>query len=771
MNGERRHDAFAVLLLLLLPTLLFGDVLIGRSNFALRDLTRYYYPTKQIYGRIVAGGELPLWNRYFHAGQPLAANPEHEIFYPPTWLLFLADFDLGYRLHILIHVYLALLAMYAFLRSLGIGPAAATFGSLSWGLGGLFLSYINLLPILFCAAWLPLTSLFTLRFLNSRRWRDFALASLMFGIQCLVAEPTTLLQTGLILGALGIYCGACSPRPLKRTMANLGWVALLSAAAIAVGAIQMLPAMDHARDSARARGFPFALVESWSMPWAKLAELVYPNVLGHVQVAGEITYWGGRLYEPMGAPFLLSIYLGLAVMALFAAGVVRRVRGVFLVLGMVVVSILLALGGNTPLLRVLYDSGVAASIRYPEKFALIAVFAIVVFAARACHELMRGDEGVRTAAAGFALASSVVAGAVALLGTLPAATAEWLIFFGLRPDQENLRLASIAWTDWSIAAVRGAVLFLIVLSIRSRRRRIWLGAAFLFVCADLGLVVRELNPTLPSRYFTTAPPIVAELKTDRGAHRLFHLADWQTGDEIGSRYPDGDARYWAVRNGLFPTTPAAYGIATVLERDYDATALLPTVDLTRSLWEVRRSGKLDWLEPFLAMSNVGAVAVGTNFEKVRPVRIVQTRNYPRYYFADEIVTITGRSDFVAKLSGGTYSPRAAFIAAPAFRPAAGKIAGVRETANTAVIDVEAEGRAFLVMSVTPHKYWHVTIDGRPVQPLVTNIGYQGVILTKGRHQIAMNYRNDMVLTGAASTFLSTLLLLVIAVRGSSRDDA
>ena len=159
MNETRRHDWIAIAVLALLATLLFIDVLVGTQNFYMRDLTRYYYPTKQILREIVQNGEFPYWNRYFSAGQPIAANPEHEVFYPLTWLILLASYDLGYRLHILIHVYIGLLGMYALLRSMELRPSAAFMGALAFGLGGIYLSYINLLTILFCAAWLPLTCL------------------------------------------------------------------------------------------------------------------------------------------------------------------------------------------------------------------------------------------------------------------------------------------------------------------------------------------------------------------------------------------------------------------------------------------------------------------------------------------------------------------------------------------------------------------------------------------------------------------------------------
>ena len=53
MNDARRTDALAVASLLLIVTIAFGDVLIGVNNFYMRDLTRYYYPAKQILRELI----------------------------------------------------------------------------------------------------------------------------------------------------------------------------------------------------------------------------------------------------------------------------------------------------------------------------------------------------------------------------------------------------------------------------------------------------------------------------------------------------------------------------------------------------------------------------------------------------------------------------------------------------------------------------------------------------------------------------------------------
>src|SRR5206468_2819531 len=99
------------------------------------------------------GGELPLWNPHFGGGQPLAANPMYEAFYPPQWLSALPDVVTAVHVEIVLHLLLAALGMYAFLRSLPLRPPAAFFGALTFAFGGLVLSAASLFQILFSLAW------------------------------------------------------------------------------------------------------------------------------------------------------------------------------------------------------------------------------------------------------------------------------------------------------------------------------------------------------------------------------------------------------------------------------------------------------------------------------------------------------------------------------------------------------------------------------------------------------------------------------------------
>ena len=783
MTDARRHDLFAIAILSLLATLFFADVLVGEANFYMRDLTRYYYPTKQILRDIVQGGEFPWWNRQFSAGQPIAANPEHEVFYPLTWLILLPSYDLGYRLHILVHIYIGLLGMYALLRSMELRVPAAFFGALAFGLGGLYLSYVNLLPILFCAAWLPLTCLFVRRFLLRPNRRDFALSSLFLGLQFLIAEPTTVVQTGFLIGMYALYRGWYAAREwghpwshaIPEMLSRVLFIALISGAAIAVGAAQMIPAIDHVGESARSRTFDFSLVSAWSLPWAKLAELIYPNFLGHISIKQVMWYWGGGLYPGMGSPFLFNIYCGLLVTALAVGAFFVRPRGGRFVLIVSIFSLLIALGGHTPLLRFLYDLGIATSIRYPEKFILIALFAIIIFAAQLLDRLLAGDDGVRDAALGFVAATTIVALVLAIFAFTPLYAKLFMKVWGLKGPRAVQRMVELSREGWIIAAVRGAVLFGLIWSVRMLKRPLWLALMFAFVLADILPVVHQINPRMPAHFFLDEPLASRRLPRDRGDWRIFHEADWYGQEEIAKKYfSTADAVYWIVRNGLFPMTPAGEGLSMVLERDYDKTSLLPTIDLVQSLWDVKRSGRADWWRPFMAMANVRyrgeykpfdeeRKRVNRNMKRAEAIRYTDVGHHPRYYFADQIVTIRDRHDFVGKLSRGSYSEAVAFVQGPSFVPGSGTVHRVRETANTATLDVESRGRGFLVMSVTPNKYWRITVDGKRVEPVVTNIGFQGIVVPQGRHRVEMRYRNTLAVHGLKISIVATVLLLIAAL--------
>ncbi len=769
MSGIRRADLLYLAILTSLITLLFIDVIAGYHSLFLRDVAHYYYPVKHALREIVLGGEFPYWNPLMAAGQPMAANPEHEVFYPLTWLILLPSYDLGFRALVLLHLYISGWTMYAFLRSLPLAPAASFLAALSFAIGGIVLSNLAILPILFVLAWLPLTCLFARRFLLERRPRDFAGAALSLGLQMLVAEPVSILMTAMIVGS---YALSVSLR--RRNIRPLALGLLIGVSGLAVGAVAILPAADHAADSVRAEGFDYETVTTWSMPVARVAELVFPNILGHHDADGANLYWGAPLYGRQRTPFYLSIYAGLLLATTCVAGLFLRARGAVLTSAIVGVSVLLAAGDHTPLWRLLYDAGVARSVRYPEKFILIAVFAATVFGARVLDRVLAGDERARRGTLTAAMGIAGIAAMMALIALTPWSAQLFIALW--HPTQDAVTEILPRWRSaWIVTALFATLLALLLRNVPRIARRTWVALATLFIVLDLGLLLPELAPRVPSEYLTEPPPLALQLPEERESWRLMHVIEWQKDDVSFRPFTSGSDLYWIGRNALRPAMPARWGIRTVMEADYDMTTLQPTNDFVGLAWWLAL-GRPDWPAVIAPMANArflgsyddprSALArVEHDRRAVQPVRITPLGDHPRYFFAEQVESYRDENELALRLATIGSTKNMAFVKGSAFQPAGGTVLGVRETANTARIEVESEGRAFLVVSVTPHKYWRVTIDGVAASTVVTNVGFQGVVVPgAGRHVIEMRYRNPLIAVGGAISLAALLALAWVAVR-------
>ncbi len=760
-----------VLLLALLPAMLFADILLGFSTLYVRDVALYHYPGKQVLREIVLGGEFPYWSPYISAGQPLAANPVHQVFYPLTRLILLPDFTTGFNLLALTHVYVALFGMYALLRSIRVRPEAAAFGALSYGLGGFMASLLNLFPLLYTAAWLPVTCLFTRRFLITRSRRDFVWAALSLSMQLLIGEPVTALQTGIILGAYAIWRGS------RRVVRNVALVGVISLTALLLASVQILPAVDHLRESGRGRGISFAELTEWSAPPLRLLEPLFPDILGRWMLEHTPIYPSAALFGSHQEPLYLSVYVGLAVAIFALAGLIARARGALLFAILAVLSAVLAVGHHTPLFGLLFETGALRFVRFPEKFLTMGIFAAIVFAACVLERVLAGDARVRRAAMTVAAGVSLIALMLAVAAWLPAYESLLRRLYRIDATAEIFEMVSLSQNGWLFAAMRGALLLLLIAGVMRVRRKVWVALFIAFVLIDLYPQMRDIAPRFPRSYLEEEPPIVKRFPPNRAEYRIFPFADWvQATGQRPILSPPDDLAQWELRNELPDQLAAAYGLRTVLDIDIDASDLRAERDFVAAVMELtKKEGRpRDGMDIVAAMSNAWFVSVYRRPEEIagmprgvgrEAVRFVERPHYPRYYFADQMVTIRDRHEFVRALRAQRFSRKVAFVQQPAFAPAPGIVHAWRETANRARIEVEARGVAFLVMSVTPHKNWRITIDGIEVAAVSANIGYQGVVVPPGRHIVEMRYRDPLVTVGGA---VSAVALLAVFTMLSSR---
>jgi hypothetical protein len=728
------NDRRAAALLAAIATLFFADVLFLGNNFWFRDLFVYHFPMKLLVRDAIARGEFPWWNPFFGGGQPMAANPAYEIFYPPQWLIFIGTYPFGFALHIIIHVYIALLGAYAFLRSIPLRIDASLFGALSFGLSGFLLGTMTNLPTFFVWSWAGVVGWAVLRLI---RGGSIAPAALAMAMPLLVLEPVSLMQLFALIIAGTLFVN-------RRTMPRLIAAMLLAGV---ISAVVLIPAIDHTRDSIRSRGFPYAEAATHSMPPLRPLELVMPHILGIFN--GDVRAFWGYFYEGKRvSPYLLSLYCGSAVAILAIAGLLLRRRGALLVVSICAVSYLVAIGGNTPLCRWLYDAGVH-SIRYPEKFIATALVTLIFFASTVANDL--DDEKLRRAALIIGCAIAVVLLAASAIIT----TNFFLRMWSLSP--QSAPLAAMFRQGALLAGVIAALWAVIFW------RPQWRVAALALLLIDIAPHSNALLPRMPRDFFTP-PPITNAFDADRSGYAVFPRGEWTQQSAIVQN--EGAALAWFARNGLRPYSPAAWGLRSALEFDFDETDLLPTHELLARMKRYGESGAANWSAPFMAVANVRYVY------DFRPPQEAMRESQPSTWqpLAVHRVPSQGRFWFARRVLPEAQLERAQFGDAFVLKPfsiAAGRILASRETSSSADLDVQADGPALLVITITAHKYWRATIDDHPATLLPANIAYQALVVPAGRHRVALRYRNPLIVWSGAISLLGLIALIPLRRRPRS----
>jgi hypothetical protein len=192
-----------------------------------------------------------------------------------------------------------------------------------------------------------------------------------------------------------------------------------------------------------------------------------------------------------------------------------------------------------------------------------------------------------------------------------------------------------------------------------------------------------------------------------------------------------------------------------------------------------RSGVGDWMLVVGPWYGSGAVLtyreptaelkrIGENWDLIDPVKVDSYRRFPRYFFASQMVDAADNTRLTDMLVERQWDPRTAFVPKGARPVAGGKILSAHEWANRTLLDVVADGESFLVLSSTHHKYWRATIDGKPVPIVPTNVAFQGIAVSNGRHTVELRYRNPLIAVGIALTLATLLVLAFVASRSGER---
>jgi hypothetical protein len=752
----------------------FRPLFLGET-FYYRDLYLHFLPQKRLLVDLIHSGQLPLWDRFLHGGQPLLADPNNVCFYPTSFLYLILPLFTAFSLDIVLHFLFASLAAYALARAVGLGRAGATLAGVIYAYAGPSLSMGNLLYRMLALPYVPLLLLFWHRYLSEgrKKWMVWAIAA--GAAQFLAGAPENSLMTAIALLAWAL----CVPDASVSIRERLGKFVLLWTCIAGLCAVLWIPAVEMIAHSSRGRGLGFERASTWSIHPNSLPELVFPSFMGKTDTLSEDGYWGQSIVD-RNFPYVLSLYFGWMALGLAALGGMLRRGGTTLpaqarrvMLGLSILAGLLALGRFLPGYYWIYKAvPILHLFRYPVKFLLAVTLPVALLAGIGLERLFSNPEGrsgiLRRARFCLGFLAGLLATAGGALWLFPSFcdTIQRFFFSKARPGIAHGLQASLLHAIVILGL--GAAWLLFSRRVKPSLRPWGLVA---LVAMDLLWAGGGINPTAPREAFLEVPPAAAEVSLKIGDGRLYRA---ENPPGILLTAPGNDYLYQVLWNlsTLYDYTGALYRIPVIYHTDFDGLANERIMFLQQAI------GGLPWNKrlPLLSASGVRLILCAEKIDVpgVTLIREIPNSSNMRFFlyknekmvshvaFFREAVAVTSDREALERMMAPGFDPRAhvliqggtGLLPAPGAVSAHIRLLWMKSCASAYRVTTAQEGYLYFCEPYYPG--WHVYVDGKEVPIQRANIGFSAVHLGPGTHAVERKYRPISFRFGWAVTLITML---------------
>jgi len=400
-------------------------------------------------------------------------------------------------------------------------------------------------------------------------------------------------------------------------------------------------------------------------------------------------------------------------------------------------------------------------LRYPEKFILLTVFAIVVLSSLAFENLLSGDANVRrrlVRGLGAIGIFATSAGVIVLVYDAFRGGHLW-VAWGIPPSIAG-EWAAVAAGDGIRIGVTAATALVVLVCFR---RAAWLLVPL--AAADLVFAGRPLVPTRPVAALSGVPSFLSPLVRAKPSGPLFHFAAW-------------DQQLGTTTGICKPPIPAQWGIATTLEEDFDLTELRWSSRATLQFFEAVRADPSRF-SALLRRRGVAAIlrfrsgltgAVGDRLAvgPEGPLLLLSTRNPSPFVFcADRLVRGAGEAGWREAVKVLDQESATAAVVDPRdLEPfpaevSGGSVDGLVARPGRVEFDVTAKGpkTAFVAVNQTWDEGWSARVDGVLTRLARTDLSLTGLLVAPGRHHVTLVYRDPWVTAGLVVSLAGFAVLL------------
>ncbi len=740
--------------MLVLTLGMFVDVLVTGRPIVLSD-GHNDLASQFIYWRAFAAeqlrlGHLPLWNPYVFCGTPFLGWAQSGVLYPPNWLDLVLALPRSINLGVAFHVFLAGLSTYVWGLRRGLHPIAAmTAGALFMFSGAYFLHvYAGHLSLLCAVAWTPLVFASVEGWVQKRTIGWILLGMAAIAMQILAGDMQACFYTG-VAAVLLLAFGLVNTPP--RSKALLGFLGMYAGAA-ALGSIQLVATFQAGSESVRAGGISYEFASMVSFAPENLLTLLAPGFFGDVD---PVPYWGRWYWWEM------CMFIGVSGLALAAYGAVcgkRELRRTLVPL--VVILLVLALGSNTPLFKILYRWVPGFDrFRGSAKFIAEASLFMVMLAGTGLDRLLQAPRGNRWLTLGLVVAGTIV-GIAALELRATARTDQpatwWTRTVQAAYATHESYLPATAYTDPAfirqaglfasncllVAAAEFLILSVLTLMASASRRIVY--AVALMAIAEVFVFAKATRTTFDLSA-THSPKLKAFLDQRPGDYRIFYerqpnIAMWLGKEDV-----------W----GYAPLTLKRYAEFMAFTQGQSPEGVTQYIDFSRFH---PLHAMLRWRYAFVA---------GKDEDRVLTAKTV----LPRLELVQEYRVISGRDEILQAMASPSFDPEQQVILetepkpAPMLSAEKGTATLVDSSAGQLTIEADLPHPAILLITDAYSNGWQARPLKGSVQQvykvLPANYVLRAIPLTQGHHRIYLEYAPPGVREGMWISIVSIVALIFV----------
>jgi hypothetical protein len=367
------------------------------------DQADSFYPWQVFINKSIRDGVIPLWDPYTYGGSPFHTNGGGGATYPLRLLpALVVSASWVHDLFMLFHVFLASVAMYGLLRSVGTGFLPGLLSGVAWAFSSFTFAWIQLEFALPIAVALPASIALMRKAVVERRNRHAVTTGVVLGLGTFGTALVPLLLYPLVLGygaLLGV--GRRLRRPIRWREPVRGLSAPVIAGVVALGtsSLVLLPTLMLAEEIGR-KPAPYDVLKQSAVPLSAFLHVFWPDM------------------SPVSTDLLHEMtFVGSAAALLALVGLLARGPGAWL--GRVLAAGTLLLTVGTPLTWLAYRGWPGFAFFRPWGRALFLwCFAIALLAGLGLDLIQRRSRRGSLSIGGLRLDSRVLGRGAAALGVV-----------------------------------------------------------------------------------------------------------------------------------------------------------------------------------------------------------------------------------------------------------------------------------------------------------------------------------------------------------------